>query len=104
MWDPREDLTRRNKAKGEALVKQAWERARYILETELQGRINQSELAPKVGVHQTTVSGWLAGKYRPAPGPTLMLPEALGVNPLWLFYGMGEPTDALGVGRPSGAP
>lgn len=30
MWDPREDLTRRNKAKGEALVKQAWERARYI--------------------------------------------------------------------------
>lgn len=90
MWDPQRDLTRRNKAKGEELVRQAWERARYILETQGGGEVNQSELAPKVGVHQTTVSGWLTGKYRPAPGPTLMLPEALGVNPLWLFYGLGE--------------
>lgn len=70
------------------------ERVQLVL-LQRKGDLDGTEMALGVGVHQTTTSGWLTGKYTPKLVAALLLPEVLGVNPLWLFYGIGEMHDAV---------
>jgi len=58
--------------------------------------IDGTEFGLRVGVHQTTVSGWVLGKYSPTLASALLFPEALEVSPLWLLYGIGQPHDHSG--------
>lgn len=96
MADPRAAQTKRNMQKSKQLAEAFWERCQMMLETyKREGQMDGTEFAIRAGVHQTTVSGWLGGRYRPTLNSLLILPEALGVNPLWLFYGIGTPTDAV---------
>lgn len=104
-WAAREQERRRNATKGDKIVADIWARAfeRLVLREGGADKINQTELGPKLGVHQATVSSWIAyatrskaaKAYLPSARALMLMPEALGVNPLWLFFGLGKPTDAV---------
>ena len=57
--------------------------------------ITQTTLAEAVGVEQTTVAGWEAGKRYPERADTFdRLAEALSCHPAWLRYGIDVADDA----------
>lgn len=47
--------------------------------------INQSELAQKTGITQSSVSDWLKGKYLAKQDKVDLLAKALNVSPSWLM-------------------
>lgn len=47
--------------------------------------LNQSELAQKAGITQSSVSDWLKGKYLAKQDKVDLLAKALGVSPSWLM-------------------
>lgn len=102
-WDRDQKERLRNAARGDTMLQEVLDRVvqRLVKQYGDVTGINQTEFAPKVGVHQATISSWIAHAtrpraskaYLPSARALLLLPEALGVNSAWLFYGIGAPTD-----------
>ncbi len=50
-------------------------------------KISQAELARRLGVDQTCVSGWETGKYRPNPVKAKEIAAELGISVVRVLYG-----------------
>lgn len=61
----------------------------------LDAKLNQTELAKRVGVSKVAVSQWENGDTQPKGENLLKLASALGVSPQWLVNGKGDPSAGL---------
>lgn len=55
-----------------------------------EAHLNQTEFATRLGVTQTTVSGWERGKFIPDDRSIKLICKEFKVNYAWLVHGVGD--------------
>lgn len=60
--------------------------------------LNQKELAKRLGLAESSVTGWLKHNAMPGADVLFELPYVLGVSADWLLAGRGDRQPAAGVG------
>lgn len=76
------------------------QRLRYAMEVLPFKKVKGVDLARAVGVKPPSVSDWLSGKSKTMEGENLLrAAKHLGVNPVWLATGKGEPCSDLTTGQ-----
>lgn len=54
---------------------------RVLAEVLVRGSVTQGHLAARMGIAQSTVSGWITGKYEPAPATVFTIERVLDIEP-----------------------